>query len=264
MTAIAIIGHGAIARYVADRLRASETIVGVICRAGREAAATDALGGDIPAATGLEGLAERPRLVLDCAGHGALRDHGPGILGAGVDLITVSSGALADRALHDTLAGAARDGGGRLFVVPGAIGALDALAAARVGGLDRVVYRGRKPPLSWAGTPAEELHDLAALSETTVHFTGDAREAALRYPKNANVAASVALAGVGFEATIVELIADPSVDANIHEIEATGLFGTLSLRIEGRALPENPKSSALTAMSVVRAVETRTAPIVIG
>jgi aspartate dehydrogenase len=92
-----------------------------------------------------------------------------------------------------------------------------------------------------------------------VHFSGSAREAALAYPKNANVAASVALAGIGFDDTTVELIADPGIDENIHEVVAEGEFGGFEFRISGRPLPTNPKSSALTAMSVVSESRNRVA-----
>lgn len=74
------------------------------------------------------------------------------------------------------------------------------------------------------------------------------------YPKNANVAATIAMSGIGMEDTKVQLYADPMVQQNIHEIAVEGEFGSFTFRIEGSALPENPKSSALTAMSVVEAV----------
>ena len=64
-------------------------------------------------------------------------------------------------------------------------------------------YRGAKPPAAWAGTPAAGIVDLDALEAPRVFFTGTAREAATAYPKNANVAATLALAGAGFEATAV-------------------------------------------------------------
>ena len=175
----------------------------------------------------------------------------------------MSSGALADADLYARLAAAATRGGSHLRLVSGAIGALDALSAAGVGSLQQVTYRGRKPPRGWRGSPAESRLDLDALNEATVHFSGSARTAALEYPKNANVAASVALAGIGFDKTVVELIADPAATRNVHEIVAEGDFGRFEFRIEGASLPDNPRSSAITAMSVVREILKPSSPIVI-
>jgi len=259
---IVLIGYGAIGGFVARTLAADPRIslVAGLCRPGRQAAVRAAIDASIPCAQSLDDLPAAD-LMLECAGHQALRQYGAAILAGGTDLVTVSTGALADPDLAAILERSARDGGGRLELASGAIGALDALQAARAGGLDRVVYRGRKPPAGWRGSPAESVLDLDRLTGATVHFEGTAGEAARRYPKNANVAATVALAGLGLERTRAELIADPGIDANIHEIEASGDFGSFYFRIAGRGLPDNPRSSALTAMSVVAAVRRRLDPV---
>jgi len=83
----------------------------------------------------------------------------------------------------------------------------------------------------------------------------------LRYPKNANVAAAVALAGLGFDATRVTLIADAAATGNTHEILARGDFGQFEFRITGDALPDNPRTSALAAMSTLSAILDREAAI---
>ncbi|WP_138934108.1 aspartate dehydrogenase [Roseovarius arcticus] len=258
MTGIGIIGHGAIARYVAQALAMGGTPASaVLARPGREAAAQAALG--LVPVTEAREMARHARLVVDCAGHAGLSANGAALLGAGCDVITLSLGALANDMLKEALKQGAEAGGTTLHLASGAIGALDALAAAAIGGLDHVCYTGTKPPAGWAGSPAEEVLELASLTEATAHFTGTARQAALSYPKNANVAAAVALAGIGFDATEVCLIADPAAAQNIHRIEAQGAFGRLDFIISGNALPDNPKSSALAAMSAVRAVRNQTA-----
>lgn len=256
MQKIAVIGCGAIAEAVAQYLADHDNIeiTAAVIEPGTDSRARDVFGDAVEIAYDFDGVTAMVDLAVDCAGHPALRQHGEQILSAGIDLVTVSSGALGDAKLLARLVEAAKEGGSRLRVVSGAIGALDALAAARIGTLTKVTYRGRKPPKGWRGSAAEAKIDLDGLAEATVHFSGSARNAALEYPKNANVAAAVALAGIGLDDTAVELIADPGVERNVHEIVAEGDFGRFEFRIEGKSLPDNPRSSAITAMSVVREI----------
>ena len=265
MRSIAIIGCGAIGEAVAKYLSHYDevSVAAAIIEPGMDDQAREIFGDATEIAYTVDDLSITPDLAADCAGHPALRQHGTQILERGINLVSVSSGALADSELYEQLAAAAKQGGAQLRVVSGAIGALDALSAASVGELSNVTYRGRKPPTGWRGSPAESKLDLLNLAEAAVHFSGSARNAALEYPKNANVAASVALAGVGFDATIVELIADPNVTRNVHEIVAEGDFGRFEFRIEGKSLPDNPRSSAVTAMSVVREILNPETPIII-
>ncbi|MGI9270621.1 MAG: aspartate dehydrogenase [Woeseiaceae bacterium] len=253
---IGIIGDGAIGRYVRDKaLERDHVVLALLLRPERLQERTPASNGAL-CVSAVSDLPEDIDHMIDCAGHTALRSYGPDILRSGTDLTTVSLGALADTELFRNLEQAAIDGDSRLHLASGAIGALDCLRSAHVGGLHSVTYIGRKPPLGWKGSPAETRLDLDNLSGgPATHFDGSARVAATTYPKNANVAAAVALAGIGFDETQVQLIADPDITENIHEVHAKGEFGSFSFEIRGRSLPDNPRSSALAAMSVVSKLE---------
>jgi aspartate dehydrogenase len=165
--------------------------------------------------------------------------------------------------LLKSLRSAAQDGNAHILLPAGAIGGIDAIAAMRAGGLHLVRYRSRKPPAAWRGSPAEKVADLGALTARTVLYRGNAGEAALLYPQNANVAAAIALAGLGFEATEVELVADPEAPGNVHEIEVEGAAGRFVIQLQGKPSRSNPKTSALAALSVARALLNLDATIVI-
>ncbi|WDY56734.1 aspartate dehydrogenase [Pseudomonas sp. PSKL.D1] len=196
----------------------------------------------------------RPDLLVECAGHKAIEEHVLPALERGIACLIVSVGALSEPGLVERLEAAAARGNTRIELLPGAIGGIDALSAAKVGGLDAVDYIGRKPARAWKNTPAEQVCELDALLEPTVIFQGSAREAAQLYPKNANVAATLSLAGIGLDRTRVTLIADPLSEENVHHYEARGAFGGFEMSLRGKPLQANPKTSALTVYSVVRAL----------
>ena len=269
---LGLIGLGAIGQALLGHLREGgprPEMLAVLVRPGTEArarATLDAAGFEEARVLcdGAALLAARPRLVVECAGQAAVSAVGPAVLRAGIDLLAVSVGALADPALAARLRQAATDGGARLILPAGAVGGIDLLAALGAGGGDLAVrYRGTKPPAAWAGTPAESLLDLGALAAPATFFTGSAREAAQSYPKNANVAATLALAGAGFEATEVELIADPQAAGNIHEYEVTSPLARYAIRIENAASAGNAKTSAATALSVLREIRNHCGPVAI-
>ena len=268
MTTVGLIGCGGIAQDVVAALRSEDPtngvrIVGALARAGRADQARAALRGiDIVEALA-DLIARGPAVIAEVAGQQAVAQHGEQVLRGGIDCLVISVGALADPALFGRLKAAAQDGNSRILLPAGAIGGIDAIAAMRVAGLTSVRYRSRKPPAAWRGSPAEKVVDLATLTRRTVLYRGTAGEAALLYPQNANVAAAVALAGLGFDATEVELVADPDAPGNVHEIEAEGAAGRFAIQLQGKPSRSNPKTSALAAMSVARALLNERATIVI-
>lgn len=61
-----------------------------------------------------------------------------------------------------------------------------------------------------------------SLTKKTVVFEGPTRAACAAFPRNVNVHAAVALAGIGFDKTQSRIVADPSVHTNTHRIQAEG------------------------------------------
>ncbi|MGR3365248.1 MAG: aspartate dehydrogenase, partial [Maritimibacter harenae] len=175
----------------------------------------------------------------------------------------VSVGALAETALADRLERAARAGGARIILPAGAVGGIDIVSALSVSGDVTLTYRGTKPPGAWAGTPASDTLDLDGLSAAAVFFSGTAREAASQFPKNANVAATLALAGPGLDRTRVELVADPAASGNLHAYELTSPAAKVRVEIENLPSTGNAKTSVATIYSVLREIRNRIGPMVI-
>ncbi|MFC3225716.1 aspartate dehydrogenase [Marinibaculum pumilum] len=265
---VALIGFGAIGRAVADGLLAAAgddapVLAAVLVRPGRAEPVRDALPAGTAVVEDVAGLrAAAPGLVVECAGQAAVAEHAEAVLAAGIDLMVISTGALAAPGRLERLTATAKAVGAQLIAPAGAIAGLDGLGALRRSGLSAVTYTSTKPPLAWRGTAAEEQLDLESLAQATTFFEGSARDAALAYPKNANLAATVALAGLGLDETRVRLVADPAAQGNTGRIEAEGAAGRLSVTMGGAA-SANPKTSASTAWSLLDAILRRGASFVI-
>jgi aspartate dehydrogenase len=264
---IGLIGFGAIARLVVkglDRTVPRAEIAAVLVRPERATETRAALPGTIAVVSQASRLAVLELdLVVECAGHQAVVQYGQTVVRMGVDLMIVATGALADDDFRSALTSAAREAGARIFVPAGAIAGIDGLNALRLGGLDRVRYTSAKPVEAWRGTPAEGRVDLDRLTGPAVIFQGPARVAAKLFPKNANLAATIALAGCGFDETEITLVADPALRENVGRIEAEGSFGQLFVELRGQATVGNPKTSAVTAFSILHAIENRTGTLFI-
>jgi aspartate dehydrogenase len=262
---VALIGFGSIGQVIARELLAHEggpRVEAVLVRPGHVDETRRLLPQPIGIVTDLPGLLRhQPDLVVECAGQEAVRTYAAGVLEAGMRLMVVSTGALATPGFLDDLLARA-DSASQLLIPAGAIAGLDGLGALKRAGLTSVTYTSSKPPLAWKDTPAEQVVRLDEIKERTLFFEGSAREAALNYPKNANLAATVALAGLGFERTTVRLVADPTAEGNTGTIHAESVIGTMTVVMAGRA-GANPKTSASTAYSLVHAIQMQGALLVI-
>lgn len=263
---LCLIGSGAIASRVAElifeRQRGTIELVGVGVQPGVPPAAW------WPASarrlTNPDEMAEtEPDIVLEAASRAAVGEWGRQALQCARKLIICSASALTDDTVLASLRDAADAFGSQLVVAHGALGGVQALSAAALLELDTVSHTIRKPPLAWKGTPAEALIDLAGVTASTVLFEGAARDAARNYPANANAVVLTSLAGLGLDRTRVLLVADPEVRRNVHEIKASGAFGDLHFRIENEAMASNPKTSDMTALSLVRLLETETGAMLV-
>jgi aspartate dehydrogenase len=133
-------------------------------------------------------------------------------------------------------------------------------------GLKAVTLITRKPPQAFKGNKwlEEKKIDLEQISTETVVFDGTAREAVEAFPANVNVAATLSIAGIGPDKTRVKVVIDPFINSNMHEIIVEGDFGRFRVISENLPSPRNPKTSYITALSVIVMIKKIVEPIHIG
>lgn len=256
---VAFVGWGAINRRVAELLaerQGSNVAIVAICL--RDVADVIDVPDHAHVVTEPASLAHLDLdLVVEAAGRDAVVEWAETALIHAGALAVASTSAFCDTTLLDRLIQTAKTHGSQLLLPPGALAGIEAIAAASALPLDEVIHRIVKPPHAWSGTPAADVLALSSMTEAETFFHGTAREAAIRFPQNANVAVITALSGIGLDRTLVELVADPAAQGNRHELVVRGDFGKLDVSIENRPLASNPKSSEMAALSLVRLIENR-------
>lgn len=256
--AVALIGFGAIGqgihRLARTTMNGQVKVVGALVRRGAQARSAE-----VPVVHSVDALLDLgPDVVVECAGHEALRAFGPLVLTSGRDLVVLSVGALADPDTLESLRAATQVGKSRLRIASGAIGGLDAIASASIGGLDSVRHTIRKPARVLLGDGA------IGLTAAREIYNGPARAGVMQFPESANVVAAVSLAGIGLDRTQMCVVADPAGTCNWHVVEAEGDFGALRFEIRSIPTDENPRTGRLAAMSAIRAVLSIDSAMTIG
>jgi aspartate dehydrogenase len=193
-------------------------------------------------------------LVLEAASPEAVALYGKKILSSGKSLMIMSVGAFADDLLLKEMRGVSEKRKVKIYVPSGAVAGIDGLKSALIGGVTQVTLTTRKNPKNL---------DVEVKKETVL-YDGPAREGIKKYPKNVNVAATLGLAGIGLDKTLLRIIADPRTEKNTHEILVEGAFGSFSVRMENTPSPDNPKTSYLAILSAMATLKKLCDPVEIG
>ena len=262
---VAIAGLGAIGLPLARALNAGVDGLRLIAVAARDQA---------KARAGLQGFRTPPRLVslADLAEADIVVEAAPAALfeqianaaiEAGRIFVPASVGALLPR-MH--MVGRARETGARIVVPTGALLGLDAVRAAAEGPMESVSIETRKPPAGLEGAPYLLEHgiDLGGISAPRLVFEGNALDAAAGFPANVNVAAALALAGIGPLRTRVRIWADPTLTRNTHTIRVEAAAARFSMTIENVPSAENPRTGRLTPLSMLACLRGLVATLKVG
>ena len=245
---VGIGGLGAIGAHLARALDAGVEglrLVAVAARDQEKAARTIAGFRDRPALVSLPELADHADVVVEAAPAAVFEQIATAAIARGRIFVPSSVGALLPRM---QLVDQARAAGARIIVPTGALLGLDAVRAAAEGTVQSVTIETRKPPRGLEGAPyliANKI-DVLAITTPTRIFQGNAFDAAQGFPANVNVAAALALAGIGPQRTMVEIWADPGVTRNTHTIRVESDEVRLTMTIENVPSEENPRTGKIT------------------
>ena len=284
---VGLLGHGAIGSAVAAGLESGKVENAELAAVLDPWAPHPSLG-----VGSLQELLDASDVVVEAAGHDALREHGCEVRAAGADLLVVSVGALADEELYQDLlaAGGLAAGGrqeaadavgglaaggrqdsaepagtaGKLYITTGAIGGFDTLkAVALAGAIHRAEITSRKPATNLVRPWMEEALREELLAEVSregeiIAFSGPAREACSLFPQSANVCATLSLATLGFDKTQATMVGDPARKLVRHEIRVEAESGIYEFAFENVTSPSNPKTSAVVPYAVLRGLSSLT------
>ena len=262
---VAVVGLGAIGLRVVEALNAGvpgcELAAIVVRDRTRAESKLRHLDKPFPFFT-LQDAESRADIVVECAPAAMLPEIVEPFLRAGKTAIVLSVSAILSN-YH--LVDIARDHGGQIAAPTGALLGLDAVTAAAEGEIHSVRMITRKPVLGLAGAPylVERNISLVGIAAPLCVFRGTARQAAVGFPANLNVAAALSLAGIGPDRTSLEIWADPSLDRNVHSIEVDSDSARFSMTIEN--IPtDNPRTARISALSVISYLRKLAAPLRVG
>ena len=239
MKRVGLIGCGAIGTVLAEaierKLIVCDDLVVFDIDVSKSQKLKDALQFPIRIVANIDELfTAKPNAIVEAAGQQAVQEYYDKLLASKANFIIMSTGALLNL---DTSSP-------KLHFPAGAIGGLDALSAAANAGIDNLTLTSRKNPIALGKTN----------TETNLIYEGYAEEAAKQFPREMNVAATLALT-VKPTKVKVKVISDPAVKRNTHEIQVKWRFGEMTMRFANDPHPDNPHTSALAAWSAIKLLQ---------
>jgi len=193
-------------------------------------------------------------IVFEAASKEAVEEYAELIINAGKDLVLMSVGSLLNEKFRKKIEVTAKKKNCKIYIPSGAVCGIDGILSGSIDIINEVTLVTTKPP--------ESLNK--DFEKRKIVFEGSARNAVIKYPMNINVAASLSLAGIGFDKTKVEIVADPVATRISHKILAHGKFGRLRAEVENMPNPNNPRSSYMASLSAIATLKKIISPIQIG
>lgn len=239
---VGIIGCGAIATIITDFVLEGKIDIDLKFFYDQDSERAGNLSSNVGgmAVTSVHDMLDQVDLVIEAASPLAVEKFIPSVIAHGKDVIIMSIGALIDMKLKEELENMAMENKSRIYTPSGAIVGLDGIKAASMGKITEVNLITRKPPKSLG---------ISVDKKTTV-YEGKAAAAVRKFPQNMNVAAALSIACD--REVDVQIIADPTVKYNIHEIQVIGDFGEFKTITQNRSCATNPKTSVLAAYSAIK------------
>lgn len=190
-------------------------------------------------------------IIVEAASDDAIAEYLRPIVEAGKEVLVMSIGGLllpeTKKIYEENL--------GRIHVPAGAIAGLDAIQAISLVGVEKIVLTTHKPPeaLAYSEYFKNKGIDLKNIARPTLVYEGPVEDALKHFPKSVNVAAALAL--YSKTGVLVRIVADPTKDKIVHEINVESKVSNLKIVVENVPHPENPRTSYLAALSCIRRLQ---------
>ncbi len=193
-----------------------------------------------------ESLIKKCDLIIECASAAVSFRIVKRSLKSNKDVLVLSVGGLIRNELFSLLSKSSA----RLYIPSGAIAGIDAIKAAYLHDLRKITLTTYKPLRGLAGSLGK-----ARITREKVIFEGNVKAAIKKYPKNINVAATLALVVRDFNKVKVKIVTGPKIKRNSHKIFVESKAVDLHTQTFNIPCPDNPKTSLLAVLSAQRLLE---------